>query len=114
MLLNKLSVRYNTTPIMLGMKTQLSTHFEGFFSQKKIQTQKQFQHIQKLVKTSGKSCLRMRNKSSLNKGFVKNLCSSQILGLQGDEEDENSSFQIVIGDHSYLSIYLIFAKTRYI
>jgi len=52
----------------------------------------------------------MRDKSSLNKECVKNPCSSQILGLQGDEEEENSSFQIVIGDPSYLSIILSFQK----
>ena len=56
----------------------------------------------------------MRDKSSLNKECVENPYSSRILGLQGDEEEENSSFQIVIGDPSYLSIYLIFTKTRYI
>ena len=113
MLLNKLSARYNTTPIMPMTKTQLSTHYEGF-SHRKIQTQKQFQHIQELIKTGGKPCVRMRDKSSLNKECVKNPCSSRILGLQGDKEEENSSFQIIIGDPSYLSIYLIFPKTRYI
>jgi len=56
------------------------------------------------MKTGGKPCVRMRDKSSLNKECVKHRCSSQILGLQGEEEEENSSFQIVIGDPSYLSI----------
>jgi len=91
------------------MKTQLSTYYEGF-SHRKIQTKKQFQHIQELVKTSWKPCVRMRDKSSLNKECVKNPCSSRIIKLQGDEEEENSSFQIVIRDSSYLSFILSFQK----
>jgi len=39
MFLNKLSVTYNTTPIMPVVKTRLSSRFEGF-CHRKIQTPK--------------------------------------------------------------------------
>ena len=62
MLLNKLSVRYNTPPIMPGMKTQLSTHFEGFFSQKNSNSKSEFSTL-KLVKTSEKNLEKNEEKS---------------------------------------------------
>jgi len=75
MLLNKLSARYNTTPIMPMTKTQLSTHYEGF-SHRKFRLKAISAYIQELVKTGAKPYIRMRDKSSLNKEFVKNPCSS--------------------------------------
>jgi len=62
MLLNKLSVRYNTTPIMPGMKTQLSTHFEDFFSQKNSDSKSKFSTL-KLGKTGGKTLEKNEEKS---------------------------------------------------
>jgi len=62
MLLNKLSVRYNTAPIMPEMKTQLSTHFEGFFLIEKFRLKKRNSTL-KLVKTGGKTLEKNEEKS---------------------------------------------------